>query len=151
MLPADFMTFLLRAKQNTYASGRSPDRSSRPASHDLTYVEDPYLYIDTYLGGYAFIGEEAVWHAGVPIWGMNYYGKMLTSEIPDGFSAFLKNALLRVTPEMPYRGPALYTEGSFLFQCAVSGDLSRFKGEEVIFHDSTPIYRLDFHGGEVIQ
>ncbi len=151
MLPADFLAFLLKAKQNTYASGKSPDRSSRPASHDLTYEEGPFLYIDTYLGGYAFIGEEAVWQAGVPIWGMDYYGKMLIPEIPDGFGTFLKNALLRVTPQMPYRGPALYTEGSFLFQCAASGDLSRFKGEEIIFHEGAPIYRLDFHGGEVIQ
>lgn len=151
MLPEDFIAFLLKAKQNTYASGKAPDRSSRPASHDLTFVEEPYLYIDTYLGGYAFAGEEAVWYASTPIWSMNYYGKMLSPDIPDGFSSFLKNALMRVPPEEPYRGPAEYTEGNFLYQCAVSGDPGWFKGEEVIFHEGKPVYRLDFHGGEVIQ
>jgi len=151
MLPEDFLVFLLKAKQNTYASGRTPDSSSRPASHDLTFAEGSYLYIDTYLGGYAFVGEEAVWYGSAPLWGMNYYGKMLSPDIPDGFSPFLKNALLRVPHDEPYRGPAEYTEGSFLYQCTVSGEPGWFKGEEVIFHEGKPIYRLDFHGGEVIQ
>lgn len=150
MLPDDFLPFLLKAKKNTYASGRAPDGSSRPASHDLSYDEGPYLYIDTYLGGFAFVGEEAVWHAGKPIWGMNYYGKMLCAEIPDGFSRFLKKVLLQAPPDLPFRGPEGFAEDKFLYRCSFSGDLGWFKGEEVIFLDGDPIYRLDFHGGEII-
>lgn len=151
MLPADFLPFLLTAKKNTYAAGGIPDVSSRLASHDLSYAAGGYLYIDTYLGGYAFAGEEAVWFSSHPIWAMNYYGKMLTPEIPEGFSPFLKQALLLVPPEMPFRGPSEYVAGDFLYQCAVTGDLDWFKGEEVIILKGDPIYRLDFHGGVVIQ
>jgi len=150
MLPIDFFAFLLKAKLNTYASGRNPDSTSRPASHDLTYSDAPYLYIDTYLGGFGFIGEEAVWCSGKPVWGMNYYGKMLIPEIPEGFSPFLKHALLQVPPDAPYRGPAEYSEGKYLYQCSVAGDPTWFKGEEVICLSGKQIYRLDFHGGEVI-
>lgn len=151
MLPDNFLTFLLKAKKNTYASGKPADSSSRPASHDLTYIEEPFLYIDTYLGGYAFVGEEAVWYSGIPIWGMNYYGKMLNHEIPDGFSDFLKSALLQVPRKLPFRGPVEYAEGVFLYQCKTSGDLNGFKGEETILLYGNPIYRLDFHGGEIVQ
>jgi hypothetical protein len=150
MLPASFLPFLLRAKKNTYASGRTSDGSLRPESHDLTSIEEPYLYIDTYLGGFAFVGEEAVWHSGLPIWGMNYYGKTLSREIPERFSPFLKNTLLQVPHDMPYRGPSEYIEGNFRYQCRCTGDPGWFKGEEVIFLDGDPIYQLDFHGGEIV-
>jgi hypothetical protein len=150
MLPKNLLTFLLKAKKSTYASGANPDSSTRPASHDLTFREEPYLYIDTYLGGFAFIGEEAVWISGAPVWGMNYYGKMLSPEIPEGFSQFLKNALLQVPPDIPYRGPPDYVEGKYRYQCQCTGDPGWFKGEEVIFLDGNPIYRLDFNGGEII-
>ena len=89
MFSQDFIPFLLRAKKATYASGTTPVETSRPASHDLSYREEPYLYIDTYLGGIHFIGEEAVWKNGLNRWGMTYYGNMLTPEIPAGFSPFL--------------------------------------------------------------
>jgi hypothetical protein len=149
MFTDDFVTFLIKAKRETYASGRAPDRSSRPHSHDLHYDEGEYTYIDTYLGGFHFIGEEAVWHQGKPIWGMNYYGKMLVETIPAGFGEFLKAALMRVPRENPYRGPEEYSEGDFTFRCRVSGSLERFTGEEEISLNGKPIYWLAFHGGEI--
>lgn len=149
MLPEDLVSFLLRAKTHTYAAGAAAVRSSRPASHDLEFREEPYLYIDTYLGGFAFLGEEAVWKNGVALWGMNYYGRMLIAEIPAGFSDFLKHALMLVPPEAPFRGPRLFKEGDFEFRCDWSGGLEAFTGEEFIFFNSQPIYQLNFHGGEI--
>jgi hypothetical protein len=144
-----FVPFLLRAKQNTYASGRDPSASSRPNSHDLDYTEGDFSYIDTYLGGFHFIGEEAVWEKGIAVWGMNYYGKMLVEEIPTGFGEFLKAALMRVPQEAPYRGPEHYEEGSFEFRCGWTGTIDQFEGwEEISYHD-VRIYRLVFHGGEI--
>ena len=142
-------SFLIQAKQKTYASGKNPDHSSRPHSHDLHFTEGDYAYIDTYLGGFHFIGEEAVWYQGKPVWGMNYYGKMLTEVIPAGFSEFLKAALMRVPKEMPFRGPEEYHNGDFSYHCRVEGNLERFVGEEEISFDDKPIYRLAFHGGEI--
>jgi hypothetical protein len=145
----ELVTFLIKAKQQTYASGRSPDNSSRPNSHDLHYAEGDFAYIDTYLGGFHFIGEEAVWHKGKPVWGMNYYGKMLVEVIPTGFSEFLKAALLRVPAEAPFRGPAEFNQDAFSYYCHFFGDLERYVGEEEIRLDDQVIYWLAFHGGEL--
>jgi hypothetical protein len=145
----DFVPFLIRAKRATYASGAEPDGSSRSASHDLHFEEGDYAYLDTYLGGFKFIGEEAVWKSGKPIWGMNYYGWMVSSTIPEGFSEFLKQALQRVTEASPYRGPEEYKDGNFSYGCGCEGDLTRFSGEEWIELNGKVIYELVFHGGEI--
>jgi hypothetical protein len=149
MISEGFIPFLIRAKRNTYASGIAPSYSSRPCSHDLQYAESPFLYIDTYLGGIHFIGEEAVWENGVNIWGMNYYGKMLTDRIPEGFSPFLKTSMRQVSPDAPYRGPAQFGQGDFIYHCSWSGSLIQFEGEELIHWKEKPIYHLVYHGGEI--
>jgi hypothetical protein len=80
---------------------------------------------------------------------MNYYGKMLTAQVPDGFSHFLKAALSKAPADAPYRGPSLYTEDDFEFHCSWRGTLISFEGEEAISFKKQVIYRLSFHGGEI--
>jgi hypothetical protein len=146
----EFVLFLVRAKKSTYAAGDAGMvASSRPESHDLAYQEGEWAYLDTYLGGFAFIGEEAVWRNTVPIWGMNYYGSMMINEIPLGFSDFLKKCLRFVSAEAPYRGPGDYQEGRFSYTCSWKGSLDWFRGEEEISFDGQAIYRLFFHGGMI--
>jgi len=50
--------FLIKAKKATYAGKGAQTASSRPNSHDLQYSEGQLKYIDTYLGGSKFAGEE---------------------------------------------------------------------------------------------
>ncbi len=146
----EFIAFLLRAKKASYAGGETNKvTSSRPESHDLAYCEGEWSYLDTYLGGFAFAGEEAVWKAGQPLWGMNYYGTMTVEEIPGGFGDFLKQALRCVPARAPYRGPAHFEQGRYSYTCAWEGDPARFKGEETIALDGQVIYLLSFHGGRI--
>lgn len=149
-----FIPFLIRAKRATYAAGGGEVTSSRPQSHDLAYQEGAWSYLDTYLGGFAFAGEEAVWKDGTPVWAMNYYGSMTfdpdARPIPDGFGDFLKHALMAVPAEAPYRGPADFREGRFTYTCRWDGSPERFHGEETIACDGEPIYLLRFHGGIII-
>ena len=148
----EFIPFLLRAKKNTYAAGDTGTvESSRTRSHDLVYRENDWTYLDTYLGGFAFIGEEAVWKDGMPVWGMNYYGTMTISEIPDGFGDFLKLALRQVPADAPYRGPARLEEGRYTYICRWQGNPARFSGDESITLDGKEIYGLYFHGGIIIE
>jgi hypothetical protein len=149
-LPDDFIPFLLRAKRATYAAGKGDSASSRPASHDLPYREGEYFYLDTYLGGMQFIGEEAVWWGGKPLWGMNYYGWMTVEVIPEGFSHFLKESLLRGSAQAPFRGPEFYSTGEFIYQCKWKGKLERFNGCEHILVEEDTIYELDFNGGVIL-
>ena len=76
-MDARVLSFLLLAKKSTYAAHGAEASSSRPNSHDLTFAEGDLQYIDTYLGGTHFAGEEAVWQDGMPVWSMNYCGASL--------------------------------------------------------------------------
>lgn len=146
---SNFVKFLIQAKKNTYAGDGSLSAPSRPASKDLTFSQGDYLYIDTYLGSFDFIGEEAVWYCQQPVWAMNYYGVMLTDQAPTGFIDCLKGALKNAPLEAPYRGPTRFQYGPFEYTCQWKGELERFEGEEQISVDDKVIYRLTFHGGSL--
>ena len=146
---SEFVQFLIQAKKNTYAGDGTLSAPSRPASKDLLFQQADYLYLDTYLGSVDFIGEEAVWHHQEPLWAMNYYGTMLTDEIPEGFSHCLKGALQNIPVEAPYRGPAHFQDGPFEYTCLWKGDLDQFEGTEQICMNGKAIYQLTFHGGSL--
>lgn len=140
------LKFLIKAKRATYAGSGAEVKSSRPNSHDLEYFEGNLRYIDTYLGGQCFAGEEALWMDDKPFWAMNYCGRTLS----DGFdSQFLKKALLSVSEEMPFRGPKEFKEGDFLYRCDAKGDFWWFSGREEIYKDGALIYECIFHGGKI--
>ncbi len=145
----DFKSFIVKAKIETYAGYGEFSEASRPASHDLHYKSGDLLYIDTYLGGFNFAGEEAVWINSSPIWAMNYYGRMLISEIPEGFSDFLKESLRNVPFDHPYRGPEVYSKGDYKYLCSWKGEISFFSGQETILLKGVPVYELLFHGGSI--
>lgn len=141
-----FTEFLIRAKQATYAGKGAETTPSRPSSHDLVYEEGSLKYLDTYLGGKHFSGEEAVWENGTPIWAMNYSGRVTG----EPFSRdFLKKALLRVPADAPYRGPARYESEGYTYLCQTHGTPEWFHGREEIRFGGETIYELYFHGGKV--
>ena len=136
--------FLIRAKQATYAGKGAETASSRVKSHDLIYREGDYMYYDTYLGGDKFAGEEALWISEDPYWSMDYVGRV----IGDNFSGdFLKEALLRVPEDKPFRGPSEYTNGDYSYKCDIDGDYEWFQGYETISYKGAVIYECYFHGG----
>lgn len=146
MTNQSIVPFLIRAKKATYAGKGAETKSSRPHSHDLIYTENDLMYLDTYLGGEQFAGEEALWISEKPYWSMNYAGRVTG----ENFSGdFLKEALLHVTPDMPFRGPSVYTNKDYTYRCYVSGDFNWFQGHESIFYMNNEIYDCFFHGGKI--
>ena len=136
--------FLIRAKRATYAGKGAETVPSRPGSHDLAYREGEYLYYDTYLGGERFAGEEALWISGVPYWSMNYAGRVTGNNFSGDF---LKEALLRVPEEAPFRGPREYSGGEYTYHCETEGNFEWFQGKETIDRQGKQIYECCFHGG----
>lgn len=136
--------FLIRAKRATYAGKGAETASSRPGSHDLAYREGELMYYDTYLGGERFAGEEALWIADVPYWSMNYAGRVTGGNFSGDF---LKEALLRVPEEEPYRGPREYACGDYAYHCETEGGFEWFRGKETIDFRGEQIYECYFHGG----
>ena len=142
--------FIIEAKAACYIGGKAKEPvSSRITAHELTYERGPFRYLDAYYGGTDFIGQEAVWENGEPIWAMNYYGRIIDSVRLDGEKAgtIIQKAL-----------SALYLEnrflGGFSFQHVLGeyidesiGDVTSFQGVERILVDDRLAYRLDYHGG----
>lgn len=148
---AELIDFLIKAKQKTYAGHGAETAPCRPSSHDLRYEEKTetgvLLYIDTYLGGKNFSGEEALWRNGLPLWSMNYCGRV-TDEPFSG--DFLKAALYEVPADKPFRGQDIFRHGDYTYHCQTSGDFEWFQGYEDIFYLEKKIYELHFHGGVII-
>ncbi|WP_105615363.1 DUF5680 domain-containing protein [Vallitalea okinawensis] len=142
----DVIDFLCHAKRVTYAGKGAEITSTRPHSHDLQYVKNNLKYIDTYLGGEKFAGEEALWCDDLPFWSMNYIGRILA----DGFSGdFLKECLLLVPKEYPYRGPLVHQNGDYKYHCVINGEFQWFNGYEEIFYNDMKVYECIFHGGAI--
>ena len=143
----DIRSFLVRAKNSTYAVGENQILSLKPNSYDFRYVEGDSLYMDSYMGSQKFVGEECVWIKEHAIWGMNYYGQSLNENFN---STFLKEALCHVSDSMPFRGPELYQKGDYIYQCQVVGDFEYFSGEEKIYCKQEKVYFCTFHGGMIV-
>jgi hypothetical protein len=142
----DVIDFLCRAKKSTYAGNGLESKSLRPSSHDFEYVEDDFKYIDTYLGGEQFAGEEALWKNDIPLWLMNYAGRILD----ETFSGkFLKEVLNLVSKDNPYRGPIMYEKGQYKYHCIINGQFEWFQGYEEIYFNNNKVYECFFHGGVV--
>ena len=140
----EMIRFRLKANQNTYAAYMNEVAATRFDSHDYRYEEGEWAYHDTYVGGEQFAGEEAVWKSGQAVYAMNYMGRVLG----DNFSGhFLKEALRAADMAMPYRGPAYYQQGEYLYKCRVNGDVNWFQGYEEIFCRGEKVYECYFHGG----
>ena len=142
----DIIYFLCKAKKSTYA-GKGPEGTpSRPNSHDLEYVEGNLKYIDTYLGGEGFSGEEALWKDDIPFWSMNYIGRVLDERFSG---SFLKEVLSLVSKESPYRGPVIYQNGQYKYHCIINGEFNWFQGHEEIYFEDIKVYECYFHGGSI--
>lgn len=143
----DIRTFLVRAKNNTYAVGENEVLPSKPNSHDFRYEEGDYLYMDSYLGNQKFIGEECIWIKNNAVWAMNYYGQSMN----ENFNiTFLKEVLSHVSVSMPFRGPEFYQKGDYIYQCQIQGDFDDFTGEEKIYCKQEKTYICTFHGGIIL-
>ena len=147
----DLVTFLLKAKLRTYATGgEGNERTLSDGTREMSYSEGDFLYRDRYFGFNPFIGEEVVWEKEKVIWAMNYYGAVTDETVSSGdVYHFLQKAMQRVTAEHPFRGPSEYREGDFIYQDQSEGSVDSFSGEEGIDFQGRQVYSLKYHGGKV--
>lgn len=141
--------FLVRAKINTYASSsEGREQNLEDSGKELVYEENGWKYRDRYFGFNTFIGEEIIWKNGKMMWGMNYYGQILSKAVGvEEIYEFLKKALLRVDESMPFRGPKALDVGNFSYRNSNSGSVEEFHGVEMILYQGKRVYELQYHGG----
>ena len=144
--------FLVKAKINTYASsGEGGEEILPDGGKEFNFREKEFRYRDRYYGFNPFIGQEIVWQNKRIIWGMNYYGKVISEEMisPKQIYQFLRQALKRIREDKPFRGPNSFKEGDFEYFNKTEGAVENFDGEEKILYKKQLVYQLKYHGGAV--
>jgi len=146
-------SFLNEANKHTYASKDAAKAASlRPSSQDYHYEKGNLAYHDTYFGARDFIGEEVVYKDEIPVWALNYYGFVLTSDVSEkDVYAVLRRALMQEYDDIiPVRGPRDYRDGEYAYTNTAEGDLGRFFGTEEIYQKGDAVYRCLYHGGFIL-
>lgn len=146
--------FLVTAKRHTYAGLDDDATVLAPilrGSKQLEYSEPDLGYRDIYFGMAFFVGQETVTANERAIWSMSYAGGA-SPDITDrgrflAIYAFLRQALLAISEDQPFRGPAQFEEGNFRYVNESEGDLSEFGGNERIYQGQTRVYGLRYSGG----
>lgn len=150
-LPVDVLdAFLRKANLNTYANADVKKVTPlRPGSWDYHFEKGDLTYHDTFFGATKFIGEEIVYKANKPVWGMNYYGFTVGSGISESlFDAILRPALMAGSGDnIPVRGPKEFINGEWKYTFKPDGDLANFTGIEEISQNGQVVCRLYCHGG----
>jgi hypothetical protein len=149
----ELVKFILLAKQNTYVGGGMALLPYRLGSHDLQFFKDDWSYHDSYLGESDFIGEEIVYFKGKPVWGMNYFGRILQ---PDKFTSaqagsIIQQSLTNMYLTGRFLGGFTHTVGEYTYTDTNDGDALYFTGREWIEHDGESVYQLVYHGGLLNQ
>lgn len=141
--------FLVKAKINTYASsGEGGEKILADGSKEFEFVEKGFRYRDRYFGFNPFIGQEVVFQNKKIVWGMNYYGRVVSKVVPPKqIYQFLQEALKKVPQSKPFRGPQRFKRDNFQYFNKVKGTVEKFEGEEKIFYKGKLVYRLVYHGG----
>jgi Domain of unknown function (DUF5680) len=146
--------FLVDAKRKTYA-GLDDDATVAapllPGSRQLEYRDGDLSYRDVYFGMRFFVGQETVQDKQAAIWSMSYSGGVVSAIVDRNaflaIYAFLRQALLAIRDECPFRGPPQLEAESFRYINVSSGDLAEFHGEEQILQAGLKVYSLRYSGG----
>ena len=144
--------FIISAKAATYVGDGKAAVSCREGSHDLAYNNGDFSYLDSYFGGDKFIGQEVVYNHNQPVWGMNYYGRILMPEkitAPEA-GAMIKASLSRLYASGRFLGGWVYHQDHLTYHDTTTGDLTHFTGYEWIEKDGDKVYELIYQGGLIL-
>jgi len=147
--------FLVKAKTNTYAAGGKEIAPQRPGFKELEFSEGDWKYRDSYAGFYFAPGQEIVRFKEQPIWTMAYSGGMLPEhhghqDLAKLTFAFLKKALMLVKESKPFRGPDKFDEAGFAYLALNEGDITEFKGVELIWQKGNLVFKQNYIGGLIV-
>ena len=79
--------------------------------------------------------------------GTDKYNRLTVGTTTPFSGNFLKEALLHVPEDKPYRGPEKYVNGDYTYSCSAEGDYNWFQGRETISYRGEQIYECVYHGG----
>jgi hypothetical protein len=149
----ELVDFIIAAKIGGYASGSEALATSfEDGAKGFVFESNGYRYVDRYYGFNPFSGTEFVFDSsGKLIWLMNYYGKVgAASSKPSVVYQILKDAMLKIDREFPFRGPSKLIKNDYIYENTQSGSIDRFQGKEHISKNGIELYSLNYHGGLMV-
>lgn len=142
--------FLLDSNKAGYAGGEAKKWiKEKDGSTTIPFEKGDFRSHDNFFGGEPYGGRVVVFHQGKPVWIMVYYGWVTENTPADPVYAILRQALMRMPGEAPFRGPEQYVENGLAYMNAWEGDVARFSGEEKILKERAVLYKACYLGGLV--
>jgi hypothetical protein len=107
--------FIVTANGKTWAADGAEITPEIQGYKHLEYKKGLWKLKDRYSGYFMAPGHTTVYYKNQPVWTMSYGGQGQTkgyeNQAKQTFT-FLKSALMKVTPDLPFRGPEIYEEGN---------------------------------------
>jgi hypothetical protein len=144
--------FLLDSNKAGYAGGDETRQiKEEDGSTTIVFEQGDWQSHDNYFGGEPYGGRTVVLYRGKPVWMMVYYGWVKEEVKADSVYEVLRNALLKMPEDYPFRGPQEYEERDFVYSNSWKGGIERFSGEEQISQKEKIVYKANYLGGFIDQ
>lgn len=144
--------FLVDSNKAGYAGGEEKKWiKESDGSTTIPFEKGDFRSHDNFFGGEPYGGRVVVFHENKSVWMMIYYGWVAEGVTTDPVYAVLRNALMRMPADSPFRGPKEFKDGDFTYSNSWNGDVERYSGEEQIAQGEKLIYKANYMGGLVDQ
>lgn len=144
--------FLIDSNKAGYAGGKEKKWVKElDGSTTIPFETGPWESHDNFFGGEPYGGRTVVFYEGKPVWMMVYYGWVAEGVESNPVYEVLRNALMQMPEDYPFRGPKEYKEEGFTYTNSWDGEVERFSGEEQITQGEKLIYKANYIGGFVDQ
>ncbi len=144
--------FLIDSNKAGYAGGKNKRWIKEPdGSTTISFEKGFWRSHDNFFGGEPYGGRTVVFYKGNPAWIMIYYGWVVKGAETDPLYEVLRNGLMQMPKDYPYRGPREYKKGKYVYSNSWKGEVDRFSGKEQIAQGDELIYKANYIGGLIDQ
>lgn len=144
--------FLVDSNKAGYAGGEEKEWiKESDGSTTIPFEKGDWRSHDNFFGGEPYGGRVVIFNQGKPVWMMMYYGWVAPDVEANPIYALLRNALMQMPEDAPFRGPKEYREGEYTYSNTWAGDVGQYSGEERITQGEKLIYKANYIGGIVDQ
>src|SRR3989344_3682851 len=128
--------FIVEANTKGWAAEKNSAEPIFPGMKSVYYRRGVWELRDNYFDYFRVPGFTVISQNNKPVWMMTYFGRGQTpgyEQIVKQTFSFLKRALMKATPNMPFRGPSEYVEEDWVYEFKlIKGDIEDFLWEEKI-------------------
>lgn len=144
--------FLIESNKAGYAGGEEKKWiKETDGSTTIPFVKGKFNSHDNFFGGEPYGGRVVIFQDKKPFWIMVYYGWVDNNADTNPIYKILRNALMHMPDEAPFRGPKEYSEGEYIYKNTWNGYIDNYSGEEQIIQGNKIIYESHYMGGLVDQ